>query len=75
LTLDDGTDSPETSVSNHLTPHNNPEDGRIKFWRFNYDCCAFVGVYLIILVHGDESYSESSVFVHVFKLEHYIRNM
>jgi hypothetical protein len=25
--------SPETSVSNHLTPHNNPEDGRIQFNR------------------------------------------
>jgi hypothetical protein len=24
------TGSPETSVSNHLTPRNNPEDGRIK---------------------------------------------
>ena len=22
--------SPETSVSNHLTPHNKPEDGRIQ---------------------------------------------
>jgi hypothetical protein len=22
--------SPETSVSNHLTPRNNPEDGRIQ---------------------------------------------
>jgi hypothetical protein len=25
--------SPETSVSNHRTPHNNPEDGRINFNR------------------------------------------
>ena len=25
--------SPETSVSNHLTPRNNPEDGRIQFNR------------------------------------------
>jgi hypothetical protein len=25
------TDSPETSVSNHLSPRNSPEDGRIKF--------------------------------------------
>ena len=33
-TLEDGTKgSPEKSVSNHLTPRNNPEDGRIQFDR------------------------------------------
>jgi hypothetical protein len=33
LTLKDGTDSPETSVTHHLTPRSNPEDGRIQFNR------------------------------------------
>jgi hypothetical protein len=34
-TIEDGpVGSPETSVSNHITPHNNPEDGRIQvgYW-------------------------------------------
>jgi hypothetical protein len=30
LTLEDGADSLETSVSNRLTPRDNPEDGRIR---------------------------------------------
>ena len=32
-TLEDGTDSPETSVLNQPTLRNNPEDGRIQFNR------------------------------------------
>ena len=31
MTLEDGTGSPETSVSNHVTSRNNPKDGRIYF--------------------------------------------
>jgi hypothetical protein len=34
LIFEDGTIGiPETSLSNHLTPWNNPEDGRIQFNR------------------------------------------
>jgi hypothetical protein len=33
LTLEDGTHNSETSVSYHLTPPSNPEDGRILFNR------------------------------------------
>jgi hypothetical protein len=34
LTLEDGKiGNPETSVLSHLTPRNNPEDGRIHFNR------------------------------------------
>ena len=33
MTLKDGPDSPETSVPTHITPRNNPEDGRIQFNR------------------------------------------
>jgi hypothetical protein len=33
LNLEDRTDSPETSVSNRLTPLNNPEEGRIQLNR------------------------------------------
>jgi hypothetical protein len=61
LTLEDGTDSPETSISNHLTPRSNLED-----WRNNLNnresrrtCSRWEGKLERVLLHWMKVTQES----------------